>query len=634
MNRSIVAIIIIYFSLIFWGCKPLNLPYQSKANIDKEFQESFYYDAGSLTGFKKGWDWRFFSKKDARKTEKINDKLSLDSIQKVGSPIYAAKRNSYDNTPEYLFVFDVNNYDGAMNYLSGNFRQVESLHGGMAFNFKNLKDKSVTMYFSHDTTRKFVNAFSLIKENSTQHFFLAYYRAKYKNIHNYLKQIYIWNSGKIYDNYVVKHLENSSASVPDSIVMLWPFASFNNLVQTINKYDNFYSLNIFKKPDSLLLLNGQLSYQAALESLTASFQNDFFEEEKYVDLQVYAQTKAFYHSFLGQYKEAMNCEAMYKPVDLTFKLKPSESVLDASAFIMKKIQGRRIVAFNEAHHDVRCRAFVLSFLDSLKKSGFTHLAIEDLNSEPVNGDVYFTSGYYCRESLLHNLIVEACKKGFKVIAYDISSSRKKGKYIERDKIAAKTLLKKVNFKKGEKLAIFCGYGHIDKSTDKNKPASLIDFVQTFSGIEPLTVDLAYPRLYKIADTTINHFYVLKNIQGIGYFHNKKGSNGDIAVYPPTGLSYFDYEYYISNNLLDFKKSVINFVANRNLKDDSLTVYVYRQSNYIQKDKIALPVFTRVIKNCNQTIDLYLPSYEKNYDVEIRSADNHVAMDTSIMVSNF
>lgn len=634
MNRSIVIIIILYFSLIFWGCKSLYLPYQSKTNIEKEFQERFYYNTSYLIGFRKGWNWRFFSKRDARKAETKNDNLNIAYTVKLASPIYAAERKSYDNTPEYLLVFNVNNYNGIMNYLTKNFRHVESLHNGMAFNFKNLKDKQVSMYFKHDTIHKTVNAYALIRKITEQKTFLAYYRATYENIYNYLKQIYSWNSGKLYDTYIIKHLEDKTSSVPDSIVMLWPFASLSDLVQTIDKYDNFYSLNIFKKPDSLLLVNGQLSYQAALESLTAAFQNDFFEEEKFVDLQVYAQTKAFYHSFLGQYKEAMECESLYKPIDLTFKLKPSESVSDASVFIMKKIQGRKIIAFNEAHHDVRCRAFVISILDSLKKSGFTHLAIEDLNSDPVNGDVFFSSGYYCREPLMHNLIVEACKKGFKVIAYDMSSLKNKSKYLERDKIAAKTLLKKVNFKKGEKLAIFCGYGHIDKSSDKSKPTSLIDYIQNFSGIEPLTIDLAYPRLYKISDTTINHFYVLQNAQNSGYFHNKNKSNGDISVYPPTGFPYFNYRYFISNNLLDYKKTTVNFIANNNIKDDSLTVYVYQKNNYNQKNKIALPVFTELIKNRNQTIDLYLPSYEKNFDVEIRSADNHIAMDTTIVVNDF
>lgn len=633
MKQSIIGTLILYIILTISGCTPLSVPFQSKINIEKEFQESFYYDAVSLTGFKKGWNWKFFSRRDARIAEKTSDKGNIAAILKMVSPIYAAKRNSYDNTPEYLFVFGVNDYNETMNYLSSNYHHVESLHSGMAFNFNNLKDKRVSMYFTHDIKHKTLYAYTLIKEISSQQTFLAYYRATYKNIYNYLKQIYTWNSGKSYDNYVIKHLEDTNTSVPDSIVMLWPFASFNNLVQTINKYNNFYSLNIFKKPDSLLLVKGQLSYQTALESLIAVFQDDFLEEEKFVELQTYFQTKAFYYSFLGQYKEAMDCEAMYKSIDYTFKFRPSESAIDAPTYIMGRLQHQNIVAFNESHHDVRCRAFVISFLDSLKKAGFTHLAIEDLSSVPVSGDVNFSSGYYCREPLLHNLIVEAYKKGFKIIAYDISSSKNRGNYVERDKIAAKTLLKKVNFRKGEKLAIFCGYGHIDKSNNKDKPISLIDYIEKFSGIEPLTIDLAYPRLYRIGDTIINHFYVLHNNEGSGYFHNKKSSNGDIAVYPPNGLSYFDYHYYVSNGLLNYKKTDLVFYTNNNIKDTQLTVYVYSEKNDTRGNIIRLPIFSRLIKNCNQLVEVYVPSYEKECFVEVRTADNRIAMGTSIIIDH-
>lgn len=634
MKDGTVSIFIFYFLVILNGCTPLHIPFKSKVIRETEFREQFYYDEASATGFKKGWNWRLFSRQDARKFEKVQDKSNISAILKMVTPIYAAKRSSYDNTPEYLFVFGVPDSSNLLHYLSANYRRVNSFHDGMAFNFNNLKDKKVTLYFDHDTKRKTVYAYSVIRKTSNGQTFLSYYHATYKNLYKYLEQVYRWNSGKNFDKYIADNLENKSKAVPDSIVMLWPFASFNNVIQTIDKYDNFYSLNILKRPDSLLIVNGQLSYQAALESLTAAFQQEFFNEDKYVDLQVYAQTKAFYHTFLGQYKEAMDCEAMYKPINYAFSLKPSERVIDAAHFIMSKVSGQKIIAFNESHHDVRCRAFLLSFLDSLKTAGFTHLAIEDLNTAPTNGDVYFYTGYYCREPLMHNLIIEAEAKGFKIIPYDIANSKNKGKYIERDKIAAKKLLRKVNFHKGDRLVIFCGYGHIDKASDKSKPSSLMDYIKKYSGIEPYTIDLAYPRVYKIEDTIINHFYVLTDNQNSGYFHNKKGSNGDISVYPPSGKSYFDFDYYVSHGLLNYKKTVFNFVQNDAVEDSILSVYVYRTKEAIQDIRIALPVSTQLIKNCNQVITLYLPPYQKDYYLEVRTADNKLLIDRMVQAGAF
>lgn len=387
-------------------------------------------------------------------------------------------------------------------------------------------------------------------------------------------------------------------------------------------------LDFLRKPDSVLLINNQLSYQKALQELTKNFSDDFYNEQKNVDLQVYFQTKAFYESFLGNHEQAVKCEAMYKFIDLKFKLKQGQNITDASKFLMNKIEDRKIVAFNEAHHDVRCRAFVISFLDSLKKAGFTHIAFEDLQKAPENGDVFFNSGYYCREPLYHNLITSAIEKGFKVIPYDIASNRAKSNYMDRDKLAAKTLLKIINFHKDQKLVIFCGYGHIDKSKDKNSPSSLIDYVWKYSGIEPLTIDLAYPRLYKLEDTTVNHFFVLTSDKDTGFFHNRRGSNGDIAVYPPNGVQYFDYQYYVSNGLLNYQKMHFNFFENNLIKDSLLTVYVYKTGE-VPKGEIKLPVFTKLIENKNQKINIYVPDTDIYY-VEVRTADNTIVIKSTLV----
>lgn len=632
MNRYFCLLILFYYCLINSGCKPLKLPYTTTINIIKDFDERYYFDNSSKIGFREEWNFKLLSKKEARKFGKINYTASLDSIQKFSSTIYAATRTSFDNTPELLMVFDVKNYHQLKKYLSSTFSKIDGLYDEWAYSFKKYKDKSVIMYFSNDTIQNTLNAFALIEENSEKKNYLVYYTAKYNNLNNYLKQIYIWYKERFWDTYVIKHLEDYSKRVPDSITMLYPFLSIYTIIRTINKYKSYDNLNFFDKPDSLLTMNGELSYLTAYQKLVKTFENDFFEEDKYVDLQIFWQIKAFYNCFLGQYKEAMKTEELYKIIDYKFKLKPTEQIFNASSFIMKKIAGQKIVAFNESHHDVRCRVFVLSFLDSLKKSGFTHLAIEDLDTGPYNGDVHFLSGYYCGEPLFHNLILEACKKGFKIIPYDVKSlSNKKGLYFDRDKTAAKNLYKKINLKKGDRLAIFCGYGHIDKTIDKNMPTSLIDYIERLSGIQCLTIDLAYPRLFSLKDTTINHYYVLENNQFTAVVNKKRHGNGDISVYPPTALPYFDYEYYISNNLLNYTKSTINYISDNNLDEEMLSVYVFRQRNELKKDMIALPIFTKVIKNIDQRIDLYLPSDEQYYKVVIKSANNQIKMDTSIVV---
>lgn len=620
-----------YCCAFFCGCRTLKLPYKSKAGISKEFQQSYFYDESSLTGFKKDWDFRFYSKSDA-KTGMKEDKVTIDSFLKFATPVYAAKRKSYDNTRENMIIFEINDVADLKNFLSNNFTYVDTLLHNQSYSFKNFKDREVKMYYAHNRKLKTISAPVFVDQYASGQKYLIYYHATYNDLFTYLKQVHEWYVVRwdFRDRYCAENLSRNSPFIPDPIVMLWPFSSIADPARSINQFDDIDQLDYLRKPDSLLLVNGQISYQAALEALIKNFREDFYSEQSSIDLQVYFQTKAFYETFIGNYKEAVESEAMYKFIDLKFKLKDSQQVADARSFLMNRIRDQKIVAFNESHHDVRCRAFMISFLDSLRKAGFTQIAFEDVQKEPEDGDVFFNSGYYCREPLYHNLVLAAIEKGFKVIPYDISS-RQKSKYYERDKFAAKSLLQKAKLNKGEKLVIFCGYGHIDKAKDKNNPSSLIDYITKYSGIEPLTIDLAYPRLYQLQDTSVDHFFVLTKGIDTGFFHNKLGSNGDIAVYPPNGVPYFDYQYYTNNRLINYKKVSIDLQRNASISDSALTIYVY-ESGKVPKGEIKLPVFTKLIENKKQKIDIFLPDDRHEYNMEIRTADNRIVEKSPVQFS--
>lgn len=631
MKPLIIRCFFISFCCAFFcGCKTLKLPYKSKSEIAKEFQQSYYYDESSLTGFRKDWDFRFYSKSDAR-TGMKEDKVTIDSFLKFATPVYAAKRKSYDGSRENMIIFEVNDVADLKNFLSGNFTYVDTLLHDQSYSFKNFKDRQVSMFYAHNRNLKTISAPVLVDQYASVQKYLIYYHVAYNDLFTYLKQIYEWEVIRFLhgDEYVTANLSESSRFIPDPIVMLWPFSSIAYPTRSINQFEDVDQMDFLRKPDSLLLVNGQISYQTALEALIKNFREDFYSEQSSIDLQVYFQTKAFYESFIGNYKEAVESEAMYKFIDLKFKLKDSQQVTDARSFLMNKIRDQKIVAFNESHHDVRCRAFVISFLDSLRKAGFTQIAFEDLQKDPEDGDVFFNSGYYCREPLFHNMVLAAIEKGFKVISYD-NSSRQRSKYYERDKFAAKTLLQKAKLNKGEKLVIFCGYGHIDKAKDKSNPSSLIDYITKYSGIEPLTVDLAYPRLYQLQDTSVDHFFVLTKGSDTGFFHNKLGSNGDISVYPPNGIPYFDYQYYVSNSLIDYKKVTVVFQRNISISDSALTTYVY-ESGKVPNGEIKLPVFTKFIENKNQKIDIFLPNDQHEYFLEIRTADNRIVEKSQLQI---
>lgn len=125
----------------------------------------------------------------------------------------------------------------------------------------------------------------------------------------------------------------------------------------------------------------------------------------------------------------------------------------------------RIVMVNEAHHISQHRVLTNRLLKRLWKEGFRYFAVETLTktaSQQIDsGYISTKSGYYTKEPLYANLLLEAKKMGFKVVSYDYkkSSSTK-----EREILAAQIIHDKVfaNDDKA-KVLIHCGYNHIKES---------------------------------------------------------------------------------------------------------------------------------------------------------------------------
>ncbi|WP_232821004.1 hypothetical protein [Dyella sp. C11] len=197
---------------------------------------------------------------------------------------------------------------------------------------------------------------------------------------------------------------------------------------------------------------------------------------------------------LGLYDEAMNDFPFDNRVQVPVTL-PSAAdwvAADAATEIARLATDRHIVMINEAHHDAHTRELTLALLPKLRAEGFTYFAAEAL----VNSDTdLMKRGYpvtnsgseYLHEPIYGQIIREAIRLGFKVIAYESEADA----LADREAGQAQLLYRQV-FKNDPKAKLFihAGYAHIDKAMGnlgKNIRPMAMQLKQ-LTGFDPLSID--------------------------------------------------------------------------------------------------------------------------------------------------
>ncbi|WP_430388565.1 hypothetical protein [Dyella sp. 20L07] len=197
---------------------------------------------------------------------------------------------------------------------------------------------------------------------------------------------------------------------------------------------------------------------------------------------------------LGLYDEALLDFPFDNRVQTPVPLpEPSDwQIADAADTIAKLATDRHIVMINEAHHDAHTRELTLALLPKLRAEGFTYFAAEALSNNDTGlmkrGYPITSSGSeYLHEPLYGQIIREAIRLGFQVIAYeseaDVLADREAGQ--------ARLLYQQV-FAKDPKARLFvhAGYAHIDKAPGNLggtiKPMAMQ--LKQLSGFDPLSID--------------------------------------------------------------------------------------------------------------------------------------------------
>lgn len=197
---------------------------------------------------------------------------------------------------------------------------------------------------------------------------------------------------------------------------------------------------------------------------------------------------------LGLYDEAINDFPFDNRVQTPVTLpNPADwATADAATEIAKLATDRRIVMINEAHHDAHTRELTLALLPKLRADGFTYFAAEAL----VNSDTdLMKRGYpidssgseYLHEPLYGQIIREAIRLGFKVVAYESEADA----LADRESGQAQLLYRQV-FKNDPhaRLFVHAGYAHIDKAVGNLgktiKPMAMQ--LKQLTGFDPLSID--------------------------------------------------------------------------------------------------------------------------------------------------
>ena len=214
------------------------------------------------------------------------------------------------------------------------------------------------------------------------------------------------------------------------------------------------------------------------------------KEDRLIDQQLLATVE----DELGLYDEAIFDFPFDNRVQTSVTLPAAADWVpaDAATEIAKLATNRRIVMINEAHHDAHTRELTLSLLPKLRAEGFTYFAAEAL----VNNDTQLMSrGYpvatsgseYLHEPLYGQIIREAIRLGFKVVAYESEADA----LADRESGQAQLLYRQV-FKNDPKARLFvhAGYAHIDKAIGNLgktiKPMAMQ--LKELTGFDPLSID--------------------------------------------------------------------------------------------------------------------------------------------------
>lgn len=204
------------------------------------------------------------------------------------------------------------------------------------------------------------------------------------------------------------------------------------------------------------------------------------------------QLKASAANELGLYDQAIFGFPLKPsdPPDLSLPTSADWQAEPAVDVIARLAAHRRIVMVNEAHHYAHTRVLTLALLPRLRALGFNYFAAEALTGDAKGmmkrGYALQSDGTeYLHEPLYGDIIREAIRLGFTIVAYDADGNPAARETRQADNLYRQVFARDPN----ARLFVHAGYAHIDKAAGRlGRTPPMAMQLAKLTGIEPLSVD--------------------------------------------------------------------------------------------------------------------------------------------------
>lgn len=172
-------------------------------------------------------------------------------------------------------------------------------------------------------------------------------------------------------------------------------------------------------------------------------------------------------------------------------------VVSAAEVIAERAAGFDVVMVNEAHHVARTRWLTYLLLAPLRELGYTHLAMEALSDEDEDlaerGFAVAESGHYIREPVFAELVREALRLGYALVAYEPDSpdddeASRQNPQQRRETGQAENLAAVLEKDPDARMLVHAGYAHIFRDQELFGARPMIDEFERITGLSTLAVD--------------------------------------------------------------------------------------------------------------------------------------------------
>lgn len=210
---------------------------------------------------------------------------------------------------------------------------------------------------------------------------------------------------------------------------------------------------------------------------------------------IFNQYLSWYQTWVGDYAGARNSFSIVQKAARD----DAQSPLDDSVWhaepaitaISRLAKDRKAIFFNENHSYPLTRTLTVQMLAVLRKEGFDTFAAETLNQPDTSdlqkrGYAIHATGFYTEEPIYAEMVHEALKLGYRVVAYEALSNATGD---AREEEQARNLKRDVFTDHPDaRLIVNAGYAHIQETGKYLDGAAMAQHFARITDIDPLTIE--------------------------------------------------------------------------------------------------------------------------------------------------